>query len=81
MKKSLEKIKTDKHAEEILEGDFSDYIDKDHFQKTSFEFKAKDKAITMRLSAELLQAFKNRAEKEGIHYQKLMRHALETFLI
>ena len=80
MKKNLRRIKTNKEAEKLLENDFSPYINIDNFKKTSFEFQAKDKTVTMRLSANLLQALKDRSKKEGISYQKLMRQALEKFL-
>lgn len=80
MKKNLEKIKTNRQAEQLLERDFSPYIHTGNFQKTSFEFEAKDKTITMRLSENLLNILKSRAKEEGISYQRLMRQALEKYL-
>ena len=80
MKKNLRKIKTDQQAEELLDNDFSPYLHRGNFQKVSFEFQAKNKVVTMRLSEELLKAIKVRAKEDGISYQKLIRRVLERFL-
>ncbi len=80
MKKHLKKIKTNKEAENILDQDLSPYIHSENFKPIHFEFKPKNKTVTIRMSEDLLKALKTRAKKQGIHYQKLMRQVLEGFL-
>ena len=80
MKKRLKKITTDKEAEKLLEDDISSYINEENFKEIHFEIQPKDKSITLRLSSQMLESFKKKAEKEGVNYQKLMRKALEAFL-
>jgi len=80
MKKSLKKIKTNKEAENILNQDLSPYINSKNFKPVRFELKPKNQTVTIRMSESLLKALKTKAKKQGIHYQKLMRQALENFL-
>ena len=80
MKKYLKKIKTDKQAEDLLKKDLSSYIHSKNFKPMRFELKPKNQTVTLRVSKELLKALKIKAKKQGIHYQKLMRQALETVL-
>ena len=42
-----------------------------------FEFEPKDKSVTIRISAGLLNAIKKKAEKAGVDYQKYIRMKLE----
>jgi len=80
MSKLLKKIKTDKEAQDLLDKDLTDYINPQNFKEVEFEIKPKDKAVTLRMSHQLLDAFKSKANQEGVDYQKLMRRALENFI-
>lgn len=80
MKKNLKKLKTDRSAENLLKQDLSYYIHSKNFHSTQFELNPKNQTITIRVSEGLLKALKNKAKKQGIHYQKLMRQALEKYL-
>lgn len=80
MKKPLPKLKTDKEAEDfVAEADLTQY-DLSGLKPTRFEFKTKDKSITMRLPESLLSAIKAEAERSGIPYQRFIRKALENSL-
>ena len=80
MKKNLKKIKTNKEAEKLLSQDLSPYIHSENFKPMQFELKPKNQTVTIRMSGELLKALKNKSKKQGIHYQKLIRQALEKVL-
>ncbi len=73
-------MKTDKEAERFLDSDLSEYIDKENFLPTTFEFAPKDKSINLRLSEDLLQAIKKASKRRGMSYQKYIREALERSL-
>ena len=77
MKKRLPKLKSDKDAEEFLERNLSDYIHSGNFKLASFEYAAKDKAVSVRLSGALLSAIKLASKKKGIPYQRYIREAIE----
>ena len=80
MKKPLPKLQTDKEAEDfVAEADLTQY-DLTGLKPTRFEFKTKDKSITMRLPESLLAAIKAEAERSGIPYQRFIRQALESAL-
>lgn len=81
MKKKVPKLKSDKEAEEFLDQDLTDYLDLKNFQRVSFEFQPKTKKISLRVSKELLEAVKKKAEREGITYQKFIRKAVEESLV
>jgi predicted DNA binding CopG/RHH family protein len=80
MKKRLPKLKTDKEAEDFLDQDLSEYLEPENFTETLFEIQPKDKSVTLRMSSDLLDAYKDSADEQGVSYQKLMRQALEKFL-
>lgn len=46
-----------------------------------FQFAPKDKTITLRMSADLLNRYKKLAKEENTKYQKLIREALLEFLM
>lgn len=71
---------TDEEAESLLEQDLSDYLHKDNFKFVSFEFKPKDKTVSLQVSEELLEKVKTVAKKEGISYQKYIHWAIEKSL-
>lgn len=79
--KKVPKMRTDKEADDLLEGDMSEYMTKENFRANftpvSFEFAPKDRSISIRLSEELLQAVKTASAKRGIGYQKFIREVLE----
>ncbi len=75
--KQFPRFKNDEEAEHFVENaDLSEY-DFSDFKPMSFEFAPKDKAVTLRLSAPLLDAVKSTASKEGVPYQRYIRHLLE----
>ena len=80
MKKKLKKIKTNKEAEKLLNQDLSPYIHPENFKPMRFELKPKNQTVTIRMSDGLLKALKSKSKKQGIHYQKLIRQALENAL-
>ena len=80
MKKHLKKIKTDKSAEKLLKQDLSPYIHSENFKPLRFELKPKNQTVTVRISEDLLRAVKLKAKEQGVHYQKLIRQALEKSL-
>ena len=81
MNKSLPLMKTDQEAEQLLEQDLSDYLNKDNFVATTFEFAPKDQSITIRMSSELVEAIKKASQIRGISYQRYIREAVERALI
>lgn len=80
MKKKLQKISTDKEAEDILNKDLSEYLNKDNFKQTTFEFAPKDKSVTIRISDPLLNSVQDVAKKQGVPYQRIIRKAIEEYL-
>lgn len=72
--------KKNKKERDPLAGDMSYLFDRDDGIRVQFEFKKKDKTITLRLSEDLLNEVKAKAEAEGIDYQKWIRHAMERSL-
>ena len=80
MKKKLKKIKTNRAAEKLLNQDLSSYIHQENFKPMRFELKPKNETVTIRMSEELLKSLKKKSKKQGIHYQKLIRQAIEKML-
>ncbi|AMJ61740.1 CopG family antitoxin [Bosea sp. PAMC 26642] len=71
---------TDQEAEDFVDhADLTEY-DLSGFKPVRFEFKPKTATIGMRVPAELLEAVKARAEREGMPYQRYIRHSLEQAL-
>ncbi len=81
MSKRLPKMKTDEAVKNLLSGDISDYISSQNFSVVSFEFEAKDKSITLRVSEHLLKKIRNLAKKRHTPYQKVIRQAIEKFIL
>ncbi len=79
MKRS-KKAKKVKAERDPLAGDLSYLFDLPGWRKVRFEFKPKNKTITLRISEELLEAIKLKAEHEGLDYQKWIRNSLEESL-
>jgi predicted DNA binding CopG/RHH family protein len=77
MKKKLPKLTTDEEAEAfVANADLTEY-DLSEMVRVQFEFNPKTERVNMRVSKELLDSVKERAEKEGISYQRYIRRALE----
>ena len=77
MKKKVPHFKTDEEAEAFLEQDLSDYLHAGNFAPMHFEIRPKEKSINLRLSEGLLDAVRDRAKREGVPYQRYIRHVLE----
>jgi predicted DNA binding CopG/RHH family protein len=77
MSKRVPHFRSDEEAERFLEQDLADYIDRGSLRPVNFELKPKGAAISLRLSEELLHEVRSVAEREGISYQKFIRHAVE----
>ncbi len=80
MDKELPHFKTDEELEQFLEQDLTDYINLKNFHKVSFEFQPKSEKVNLRLPANLLSTVKERAQQEGIPYQKYIRLLVERSL-
>lgn len=78
LKKKRSKMK--KSSIDPLKKDLSKVFDQEGWQKIKYELKPKNKSITLRLSEELLEAIKAKAEDEGLDYQKWIRGSLESAL-
>lgn len=77
MKKKVPHFKTDEEAEAFLEQDLSDYLHPGNFKPMHFEIRPKEKSINLRLSEGLLDAVRENAKREGVPYQRYIRHVLE----
>lgn len=69
-------FKTDEEAEAFLEQDLSD-LDFSQFKPMHFEIKPKEKSVNLRISEALLDTVRERAKREGVPYQRFIRHAIE----
>jgi predicted DNA binding CopG/RHH family protein len=77
LKKKIPTFKTDKEAENfVAKADLSQY-DLSGARMVKFELKPKDKAISLRLPEDLFKAVQDKAKREGIPYQRLIRQAIE----
>ena len=74
--RKVPRFKTDEEAEAFLEQDLSD-LDFSQFKPMRFEIRPKEKSINLRLSEGLLDAVRENAKREGVPYQRYIRHALE----
>jgi predicted DNA binding CopG/RHH family protein len=81
MSKRLPQMKTDKAVRNLMATDMSDYISSKNFSAVSFEFEAKDKSITLRVSDQLLKKVQSLAKKRHTPYQKVIRQAIEKFVL
>ena len=69
-------FKTDEEAAAFLEQDLSD-LDFSQFKPMHFEIQPKEKSINLRLSEGLLDAVRENAKREGVPYQRYIRHLIE----
>jgi len=70
---------SDEEAEAFLEQDLSN-LDYSQFKRVTFELMPKTHKINMRFPEPLLEAVKRKAAREGISYQKYIRHVVEQSL-
>jgi predicted DNA binding CopG/RHH family protein len=77
MKKKVPHFKTDDEAEAFLEQDLTDYLHAENFKPMHFEIRPKQKTVNLRISEELLDTIRENAKREGVPYQRFMRHLLE----
>lgn len=75
--KPMPPLTSDEEAERfVAEADLTEY-DLSGFKPMRFELRRKDRTVSLRLPSELLAAVKEAAAREGIPYQRFMRHAIE----
>ena len=72
--------KVSRKTDDPLAGDLSDLLENGDWKRVKFELRPKNKTITIRLSEELLEAIKGKAEANGLDYQKWIRIALERLV-
>jgi predicted DNA binding CopG/RHH family protein len=77
MKKKIPTFKTDQEAENfVATADLSKY-NLSGARLVKFELKPKNKSISLRLPEDLFRAVQEKAKREGIPYQRLIRQAIE----
>ena len=77
MLKKIPKFKTDRQAEDFVNhADLTEY-DLSGFKPAKFEFLPKEERVNMRLPAALLKAVREKAQAQGMPYQRFIRAALE----
>jgi predicted DNA binding CopG/RHH family protein len=77
MKKKVPHFKSDEEAEAFLDQDLTDYLHAGNFRPMHFEIRPKEKSINLRISEALLDSVRAHAKREGVPYQRFIRHALE----
>lgn len=77
MKKKVPHFKSDEEAEAFLEQDLTDYLHAGNFKPMHFELRPKEKSINLRISEDLLAAVRENAKREGVPYQRYIRHLIE----
>lgn len=77
MKKKVPHFKSDDEAEAFLEQDLSDYLHAGNFKPMHFELRPKEKSINLRISEDLLAVVRENAKREGVPYQRYIRHLIE----
>ena len=77
MKKLNKKINKTK---DFLDQDLTAFVENTNWKKVKFELLPKNKLISLRLSEELLNQLKKKANENNIDYQKLIRLILEQSL-
>jgi predicted DNA binding CopG/RHH family protein len=73
-------FKTDEEAEAFLEQDLSD-LDFSQFKPMHFEIRPKERTVNLRMSEGLLDAVRENAKRDGVPYQRYIRHVLERDVI
>jgi predicted DNA binding CopG/RHH family protein len=78
--KNIKKNSKKRHEVDPLKGDLSSIFSEKGWKRVKFELKPKNKSITIRMSEEMLDAIKAKAEEEGLDYQKWIRSSIEDAL-
>jgi predicted DNA binding CopG/RHH family protein len=78
--KPLPDLTSDEAAEAFVGNADLTTFDLSGFQPMQFELKAKSANVSMRMPQDLLTALKAKAAREGIPYQRFIRHAIEKAL-
>ncbi len=78
--KKNSKIKKQKSSGDPLDKDLSSLFSSSGWKKMKFELRPKNKSITIRVSQEMLDAIKEKANEEGLDYQKWIRSSIEDAL-
>lgn len=79
-RKKIPEFGTDEELAAFLEQDLSDYITAENFKPARFEFLPKTRQVNLRFSEALLDAVRQRAQEQGISYQRYIRQAVERAL-
>jgi predicted DNA binding CopG/RHH family protein len=80
MKKKFPEFETDADAEAFVDkADLREY-DLSDMVPMRFELRRKDKAVSLRLPEQLLEAVRSRAQRSGMPYQRFIRLAIERAL-
>ena len=80
MKKPIPTFRSDKEAEDfVAQADLSEY-DLSGGEVVRFEMRPKDKIVSLRFPAKLLEAVRGEAKREGVPYQRFIRMAIESAL-
>lgn len=74
----LPSFRTDEEAEDFVANADLTQFDLSGGVPAGYEFKAKAATISMRVSRDLLDAVKARAERDGVPYQRFIRQTLEA---
>lgn len=74
--RKVPEFKSDEEAEAFLDQDLSD-LDFSQFKPVHFEIRPKEKSINLRISEALLDLVRENAKREGVPYQRYIRHAIE----
>jgi predicted DNA binding CopG/RHH family protein len=69
-------FKSDEEAEAFLEQDLAN-LDFLQFKPMHFEIQPKEKSINLRISEDLLAVVRENAKREGVPYQRYIRHLIE----
>jgi predicted DNA binding CopG/RHH family protein len=80
MKKKLPKLNSDVEAEAFVDEADLTQFDLSDMRPVRFEFKPKSKSVTMRMPESLFEAITEKAKREGVPYQRLIREAVERSL-
>lgn len=74
-------IRRPKKKDDPLAGDLSDVIGNAQWRKVRFIFVPKDKTLTLRMPAVMVESAKKLAKRKGVKYQALMREAIADYLV
>jgi predicted DNA binding CopG/RHH family protein len=75
--KPFPQLRSDEEAEDFVATADLTQFDWSCMKKVTFEFQPKDTSVNLRLPKALLDAVRNRAQEEGVPYQRYIRLVLE----